>query len=1171
MYRNNSSRIFVKTVCMAIGLIASHMAIAQSRITEAIRSTERIAVKDSSPNRLIGLSQETGRLPASQKLGRMVLLLTPTAAQDQAAAALVAAQHDASSPLFHKWLTPAEFGQQFGIADADSSQVSQWLVSQGLTVHQVSQSRRFIVFSGNVAQVESAFSTQMHSYSYKNKPFIANSTDIQLPSALRNVVKGVVRLHSSPSSTTAVAGKKIHFTKSGGQFTFDVGSQGLAPADFAKIYNIQPLYNAGINGTGQSIAIVGRSNITIQDVRDFRNILGLPVNDPQIIINGDDPGITTDVDEATLDVTWSGAVAPMAKIQFVVSESNFADGVDVSAVYIVDNNLAPVMSTSYGTCESDLGQVENAFYNSLWQQAAAEGITSFVSAGDNGGAGCDSPAGGVYSSGVLAVNGLASTPYNVAVGGTEFDDTANPDKYWSATNNPTTGESALSYIPETAWNESSNDPNDVLLYAGSGGVSSIYPKPNWQTGVGVPNDGARDLPDISLTAALHDGYLLCMDGNCGYGDYFDTFGGTSASSPAAAGIMALVNQKMGGEPQGMANYVFYRLAKIAGVFHDTVKGNNKVPDPNGQYTVGYNTGKGYDLATGLGSMDVNALVNNWKSASTGTGSSVTLELGNGQSATVVHGKPISFLATVACSAPGTGTCTAATGAVALSASSSTAGTIGVGSSELTPLTDLSVANIISSVVPGGSYNVSARYSGDAKYSPATSNAIPVTVSAEKSQTVVGSVGGGTFATGPITVSYGESWPVAVVVAGNSGYGYPTGQITMTADGTPITNGGVYNYASGTFAPSTMTLNFGENNEAANLPNSQASTISYVLPTQALGAGSHRLVASYPGDPSFGPSKGAYTYTVSQAQGVIEDFFPIGDTVANAPVQLAAQVGFASLGFAPYGGTITVSDITTGSPVVLGKGKVDSSLYGGYWTATVNVPTPGTHTLRLDYTGDANVKGVSQTYYVPFTATDYSYVSLSSSVANSFGGQPVTLTATVGSGIPLHVATGTMTFFNGTTAIGGVKVPKSGNVVFTTSKLAAGTDNLTASYSGDAILTPSVSSPIQVTVSDYILQVLPASVTVDQGQSESVTLDLIPVGGFANPVQLACSNLPEDVTCKFSKSTVTLTGVNPVTVTLTLKATKSAEVTTKSVAVTITATSVAGTTPKTSTLHLTIKK
>ena len=944
----------------------------------------------------------------------------------------------------------------------------------------------------------------------------------------------------------------------------------MAPADFAKIYNVQPLYDAGINGTGQTIAIVGRSNIDLQDIRDFRNLMGLPANDPEIIVNGDDPGVTKDVDEATLDVTWSGAVAPMAKIDFVVSESNFADGVDVSAEYIVDNNIAPVMSTSYGNCETDLGPVENAFYNSLWQQAAAQGITSFVSSGDNGGAGCDAPAGGVYSSGVLAVNGIASTPYNVAVGGTQFNDTDDPSKYWSATNDPTTGKSALSYIPEMAWNESSNDPNNVLLYAGSGGVSSLYAKPDWQAGVGVPKDGVRDLPDISLSASLHDGYLVCLFGNCGYGDYFYTFGGTSASSPAAAGIMALVNQKMGGTPQGVANYVFYKLANVPGVYHDTVIGDNKVPDPNGQYTVGYPTGKGYDLATGLGSMNVTALVNNWKAAAKGAGTKVALELGTGQSATAVHGKPIAFQATVGCS--GTSTCSAPTGTVALWAASSTAAAVGVGSGKLTPLSDTSVADVVTSAVPGGVYNVSARYSGDGKYGPSTSDAVAVTVSPEKSQTFVGSVGGGTFATGPITLGYGESWPVAVIVAGNSGYGFPTGQLTMTADGTPITTGGVYDYASGTFTPSTMTLNYGEKSiTKAGLPTSQASTISYVLPTQMLGVGSHQLVASYPGDPSFRASQGSYIYNVTKAQGVIEDFFPIGDTVANAPVKLAAQIGFASLGFAPYGGTITVSDITSGTPVVLGKSAVDSSLYGGYWTATVKVTTPGTHTLRLDYTGDSNVKGVSQTYHVPFTANDSSYVSLSADVTNSFGGQPVTLSATVGSNLPLHVATGTVTFFNGSTALGGVKLPKSGTAVFVTNKLSPGANSLTASYSGDSVLTPSASGPLAEIVSDYIMQVIPATVAVKQGNSASVTLNLIPQGGFTNPVQLACSNLPSDVTCRFTKSTITLDGINPVTTSLTLKVGAAAATSQKPIAITVAATSVAGTTPKTASLALTIKK
>jgi hypothetical protein len=468
--------------------------------------------------------------------------------------------------------------------------------------------------------------------------------------------------------------------------------------------------------------------------------------------------------------------------------------------------------------------------------------------------------------------------------------------------------------------------------------------------------------------------------------------------------------------------------------------------------------------------------------------------------------------------------------------------------------------------------IESRYSGDGKYGPATSNTIPVTVSAEKSQTFVGSVGGGTFATGPISVGYGLSWPVGIIVAGNSGYGYPSGQITMMADGSPIVTGGVYDYVNGVYFPSTMTLNYGEKGVTkAGLPTSQSSTIPYVLPTQALGAGSHQLVASYPGDPSFGPSQGSYTYTVTQAQGAILDFFPVGDLVANAPVQFAAQVGFTNGGFAPYGGIITISDITSGNPVVLGKSAVDSTKYNGYWTTNVKVTTPGTHTLRLDYAGDSNVKGVSQTYYVPFTATDPSNVSLSTDITSSYGGQPVTLTAMVSSGLPLHVATGTITFFNGTIAIGSAKVPASGTVVFVTRKVAVGTNSLTASYSGDSVLTSSVSAPVLETVADYSLQLVPAIITVKEGHSGSITMDLVPQGGFANPVQLACSNLPTDVTCSFSKSTVNLDGLNPATVSLTLTAERSGKFSYKPTTVTVTGTSVAGTTPKTSLLELTITK
>src|ERR1022692_2930568 len=386
-----------------------------------------------------------------------------------------------------------------------------------------------IVFSGSAEQVESAFHTQIHSYKIGDEVHHANASDPEIPAAFGGVVGGVDSLHDFRSEPMH-NGARIPIPK----FTSG-GSYYLAPADFATIYDLGPLYQQSINGSGQSIAIVARSNINLADVRQFRTSFGLPANDPQIIVNGTDPGIfdSGEETEADLDVEWSGAVARNAAIKFVVSKStNSSDGVDLSAQYIVNHNLAPVMSMSFGLCEAWLGSSGNSFLNSLWQQAAAQGITVFVSSGDNGAAGCDSASAATATHG-RAVNGLCSTPYNVCVGGTEFNDVSHPSLYWSPSNASGTEASALSYIPEVVWNESGPGAG---LWASGGGASTIYAKPSWQSGTGVPADGKRDVPDVSLTAAGHDGYLIYQNG----GLY--VVGGTSAAAPSFAGTMALVVQ-----------------------------------------------------------------------------------------------------------------------------------------------------------------------------------------------------------------------------------------------------------------------------------------------------------------------------------------------------------------------------------------------------------------------------------------------------------------------------------------------------------------------------------------------------------------------------------------------------------------------------------------------------
>jgi subtilase family serine protease len=615
----------------------------QDRITTFVDDEQRIVLSGNRHPSAIA-QFDAGAVSPTYRMDRMVLTLLPDAAQQDALEQLLDAQHNPDSPYFHQWLTPEQYGERFGVSESDAAQVTAWLQAHGMEVAEVTAGRGSVVFSGSAAQVESAFHTQIHTYKIGNEVHHANASDPEIPAAFAGVVGGVVSLHdfrSAPMNN----GARIPVP----EFTSG-GSYYLAPADFATIYDLTPLYQQSINGSGQSVAIVARSNINLADVRQFRTSFGLPANDPQIIVNGADPGIFSSGEEteADLDVEWSGAVARNAAIKFVVSKStSSSDGVYLSAQYIVSHNLAPVMSMSFSLCEAALGSSGNSFINSLWQQAAAQGITVFVSSGDSGAAGCDSASASRATQG-RAVNGLCSTPYSVCVGGTEFNDTSHPSLYWSRTNASGTQSSAVSYIPEVAWNESSAGG----LWATGGGMSIIYAKPSWQTGSGVPADGKRDVPDVSLTSAGHDGYLIYQSG----GLY--VVGGTSASAPSFAGAMALVVQNSAAR-QGNANTAFYSLATRqraggASVFHDITSGNNSVP---GQ--TGFAATTGYDQATGLGSIDGLVLVSHWSDATAtpafhaaASASSLTVKDGSNSSITLTVTVSGGFNAPVAFSVAG---------------------------------------------------------------------------------------------------------------------------------------------------------------------------------------------------------------------------------------------------------------------------------------------------------------------------------------------------------------------------------------------------------------------------------------------------------------------------------------------------------------------------------------
>ena len=369
---------------------------------------------------------DQGPVNPEMRLERMVLLLKLSPVQQTALDALVEEQQNPGSPLFHQWLTPAEYGAEFGVSEPEMAQVTAWLASQGLTVDEIPAGRQLVVFSGTAGQVFDTFRTEMHVYRVNGAEHIANSQDPQIPASLASVVSGVVSLHDfrrrSEMKTRRALGAQPQYTAGSTHY--------LLPSDFAAIYDLNPLYGEGTAGTGSAIAIAGRSNINLSDVAAFRSMAGLAASSPTVIVDGTDPGlVASDQDELTLDVEWSGAVAPDAAVNLVAAAlTQTTDGVDLASQYIVNHATAPVVSVSYGSCEHEMGMAELEFYNSLWEQAASQGMSVFVASGDAGAAGCE--AGADTAGSGNAVNGMCSSPYATCVGGTEFNEGANPAQYW---------------------------------------------------------------------------------------------------------------------------------------------------------------------------------------------------------------------------------------------------------------------------------------------------------------------------------------------------------------------------------------------------------------------------------------------------------------------------------------------------------------------------------------------------------------------------------------------------------------------------------------------------------------------------------------------------------------------------------------------------------------------
>ncbi|MGA3096346.1 MAG: protease pro-enzyme activation domain-containing protein [Bryobacteraceae bacterium] len=605
---------------LALGAVAANAQ--PSRISQRIDNTLR-TVLTGHIRPQARPENDQGRASPALPLPYVTLTLAPSDAQAAELEQLLAGQQTPGSPDYHRWLTPEQYAQRFGVSESDMSQIAGWLQAQGLTVVSTARARNWIAVSGTAAQIENAFQIQLHHYLVDGETHYANADEPSVPAAFAGVVRsiqGLTDFRLKPAARpmqNQPADPRYTCTGSAPVIQPCVGYKGehyIAPDDLATIYDIKPLYTAGVDGTGQKIVIAGQTRINLSDIEQFRSSYGLPANDPQTMLvpNTQDPGISSsDLPEADLDLEWSGAVARNASIIFVYSY-DVMDAVQ----YAVDQDLAPVISTSYGLCEVEMGS-ERITLQTWAQQANSQGITWLAASGDSGGADCDD----TRNTG-LAVDAPASIPEVTGVGGTEFNEGSGA--YWSATNSAT-GASALSYIPEVVWNDSTEDGQPA---ASGGGSSGYFPRPSWQTGPGVPNDNFRHVPDVALAASAdHDGYFVYTGGST------QIYGGTSFGAPTFAGMAALINQYMvysGAQASpglGNMNPKLYTLAQTtSGVFHDIVTGNNivTIPCPTRSRSctssaVGYSAGPGYDQTTGWGSVDAYRLVAAWDGASTITG------------------------------------------------------------------------------------------------------------------------------------------------------------------------------------------------------------------------------------------------------------------------------------------------------------------------------------------------------------------------------------------------------------------------------------------------------------------------------------------------------------------------------------------------------------------------
>jgi hypothetical protein len=1065
---------------------------------------------------------DAGEAPPSAVLRNVRLMLSRSPSQTSAFQKVLSAQLDKHSPMYHVWLTPEEIGRRFGRTDEELTSVARWLRSQGLTAESISPGKTSIAFSGSVENVERAFRTKIHRFRHARGEYVANVDNPKIPAELSPLVSGLAQLSTyAPRSYRAKAEpgaflpRSGHFARTGivplrPQFTSGSGMLFLTPADAATMYDSPNAYNAAssstknITGTGVVIGVAGVAAIDSNTVTNYRVRFLNGDNSAPLITNIDESAtFGPATNEGYLDLEVAGGMAPGATMHYYTADVSDG-GVLTVLERVAQENVVDTLVLSFGLCEYEMTTSQNDAVRQLMEQLSAQGITVVVSTGDSGSAGCDDPDSESMASKGLQVNGFASTPYNIAVGGT---DTAGLLSRFSAyvdvPGNPSgLYRSVRSYIPESTWNDSPDI--DLLLsdnttagivddqtniFAGGGGLSSCstnksvlnrdssvlqgscsggYAKPTWQRGFGVPVDGSRAVPDVSLMAGNGvdlGTWLVCVDDTDQYSGfpsnctdqrdgqfYFVGFGGTSTSAAAFAGVLAIVQESLGGPGHRMGTdaaktlYDLYNSSYAPLVFHDITDGNNSVycamgssncaqNDAGYNFLSGYDAGVGYDLSTGLGSVDVTMLVDHWSQVTGLEQAAISIE-----SLTQIS---VADDLTLEISVRGDAGVPA--GQMSLS---------GAGEASATTRLDRegrTYFHIPAGTLAVGTHLLTLLYSGDPTYASTSetsevgvATATPnLDISLESSVVAIGN-------------------PFSVTVFVSSSGPTPTGTITLSSGG----------YTS---TPAILA----------------AGKASIIVPAGSLPAGADILNVSYQGDGNYTAATSAATVSVTKSAPNVS-IIPASSSVAVTS-SLEVKVAVSGAGPTPTG-TITLSSGGyTSTPATLAAGKASIIVPAGSLPAGADI-------LNVSYQGDGNYTAATSAATVSVTKSEAAVVVITPKDVSAGSALRVTVTVSGTERVPTGSITLSSTAFtsapvNLEAGTAWITIPGAG-------MSSIGPLTLAATYSGDADYSTGIGIATVIVKAPYsVTAVTPSPITAGEAARSTVTVKTD--GTYIGTIRLSC--------------------------------------------------------------------